>query len=49
MATLADKPALDFTRIAHPAPVPGAARDQALADPGFGTVFTAFGSVTATP
>jgi branched-chain amino acid aminotransferase len=39
MATLAE-PRLDFTRIAHPAPVPGAARDQAIADPGFGKVFT---------
>src|SRR6476469_2152421 len=40
MATLADKPALDFTHIAHPAPVPAAARNQAISDPGFGTVFT---------
>ena len=40
MATIADKPALAFSRIAHPAPVPGAARDQAIADPGFGKVFT---------
>jgi branched-chain amino acid aminotransferase len=31
---------IDFTRISHPAPVPGASRDQALADPGFGKVFT---------
>lgn len=31
---------IDFTRIAHPAPVPGETRNQALADPGFGTVFT---------
>ena len=31
---------LDFTRIPHPAPVPGASRDQAIADPGFGKVFT---------
>ena len=33
-------PALDFARITHPAPVPGATRQQALADPGFGTIFT---------
>lgn len=31
---------MDFTRLPHPAPVPGAARDEAIADPGFGTVFT---------
>lgn len=37
---MADAPALDFTRIPHPAPVPGATRDQAIADPGFGKVFT---------
>ncbi|RJY08070.1 branched-chain amino acid aminotransferase [Aurantiacibacter aquimixticola] len=30
----------EFTRLPHPAPVPGATRDQAIADPGFGTVFT---------
>ena len=36
----ADAPTLDLTRIAHPAPVPGAARDQAIADPGFGKLFT---------
>ncbi|MGX7895770.1 branched-chain amino acid aminotransferase [Tsuneonella sp. HG222] len=34
------KPPIDFDRIAHPAPVPGATRDQAIADPGFGKVFT---------
>ena len=37
---LADAPALDFTRIPHPAPVPGDSRAQAIADPGFGKVFT---------
>ena len=37
---MADAPALDFSRIPHPAPVPGATRDQAIADPGFGRVFT---------
>ena len=37
---MADAPALDFTRIPHLAPVPGASRDQAIADPGFGKVFT---------
>ncbi len=31
---------ISFYRIPHPAPVPGATRDQALADPGFGTVFS---------
>jgi branched-chain amino acid aminotransferase len=36
----ADAPALDFARIPHPAPVPGASRDQAIADPGFGKAFT---------
>ena len=35
-----DAPAIDITRIPHPAPVPGAARDQAIADPGFGKLFT---------
>src|SRR5688572_17934964 len=39
MATLAD-PRIDFTRLPHPAPTPGATRDQAIADPGFGKVFT---------
>src|SRR3990170_5961837 len=33
-------PALDFSRIPPPAPVPGASREQAIADPGFGKVFT---------
>lgn len=37
---MVDAPALDFTRIPHPAPVPGASRQQAIADPGFGTLFT---------
>ncbi|AKQ41815.1 branched chain amino acid aminotransferase apoenzyme [Aurantiacibacter atlanticus] len=31
---------MEFTRLPHSAPVPGATRDQAIADPGFGTVFT---------
>ena len=31
---------MQFERLPHPAPVPGATRDQAIADPGFGTVFT---------
>ena len=31
---------MDFERIPHPAPVPGETRQQAIADPGFGTVFT---------
>ena len=38
MATAA--PALSFTRIAHPAPVPDEARAAVLADPGFGKHFT---------
>jgi branched-chain amino acid aminotransferase len=29
-----------FERVAHPAPVPGETRAQAIADPGFGKVFT---------
>ncbi|MBC7158658.1 MAG: branched-chain amino acid aminotransferase [Porphyrobacter sp.] len=33
-------PALDIARLPHPAPVPGATRAQAIADPGFGKVFT---------
>ena len=37
---MADAPALEIARIPHPAPVPGASRDQAIADPGFGKVFT---------
>src|SRR6187551_2853312 len=39
MATLAD-PRIDFARVLHPAPVPAAERAQAIADPGFGKVFT---------
>ncbi|RKF21856.1 branched-chain amino acid aminotransferase [Altericroceibacterium spongiae] len=39
MATAADSK-LTFTRLPHPAPVPEDAREQALADPGFGTVFS---------
>lgn len=31
---------LEFTRTAHPAPVPGETRAEAIADPKFGTVFT---------
>jgi len=37
---MADAPALDFTRLPHSAPVPCASRDQAIADPGFGKLFT---------
>ncbi len=37
---MADAPALHFSSISHPAPVPGATREQAIADPGFGKVFT---------
>ena len=43
MATLAEAPemtTLPFTRIPHPAPVATAARDAALADPGFGKLFS---------
>lgn len=32
--------ALSFTRTAHPAPIPGEIRAEAIADPKFGTVFT---------
>jgi branched-chain amino acid aminotransferase len=39
MATLAE-PRTEFTRLPHPAPVPAATRDAALADPGFGKVFS---------
>jgi len=39
MATLAES-SLTFTRLPHPAPVPVATREQLLADPGFGKVFT---------
>ena len=34
------QPPINFQRLPHPAPVPGEARQQALADPGFGRVFT---------
>jgi branched-chain amino acid aminotransferase len=37
---MADAPALPFSRIPHPAPIPDAARAEAIADPGFGKVFT---------
>ncbi|MFB0610978.1 branched-chain amino acid aminotransferase [Aurantiacibacter poecillastricola] len=37
---MAKAPAIQFKHIPHPAPVPGATREQAIADPGFGTVFT---------
>lgn len=37
---MADAPAFEFTRTPHPAPVPGATREEAIADPGFGKVFT---------
>ena len=39
MADNADHP-IDFTRIPNAAPVPGESRAQAIADPGFGKVFT---------
>ena len=31
---------MEFQQLPHPAPVPGATREQAIADPGFGKVFT---------
>jgi len=40
MATLADAPALDITRLPHPAPTLAEVRETAIADPGFGRVFT---------
>lgn len=41
MADLCSNPsALTFTHLAHPAPVPGETRAEAIADPKFGTVFT---------
>jgi branched-chain amino acid aminotransferase len=40
MAMTTHAPTLDFARLPHPAPVPGATREQAIADPGFGKVFT---------
>ena len=39
MADSADHP-IDFTRIPHPAPASPEARERAIADPGFGKVFT---------
>ena len=39
MADSADHP-IEFTRLAHPSPVPTEVRAQAIADPGFGKVFT---------
>jgi len=39
MADSADHP-IDIAHIPHPAPVPGETRAQAIADPGFGKVFT---------
>jgi branched-chain amino acid aminotransferase len=33
-------PPIDIARLPHPAPVPGATRSQAIADPGFGKLFT---------
>src|SRR6188472_92481 len=39
MADSADHP-IDFTRLPLAAPVPGATRAEAIADPGFGKVFT---------
>ncbi len=39
MATLAE-PKIEFARIPHPAPVPGDTRREALADPGFGKLFS---------
>ena len=33
-------PLMDFAQLPHPAPVPGETRAQAIADPGFGSVFT---------
>src|SRR6188472_2468419 len=37
---MADAPAFDFARIPHPGPVPGETRAEAIADPGFGKIFT---------
>jgi branched-chain amino acid aminotransferase len=39
MADSADHP-IEFTRLPHPSPVPAEARARAIADPGFGKVFT---------
>ncbi len=40
MATGTADTALSFTRLPHPAPVPGATRAEVLADPGFGKAFS---------
>lgn len=37
---MAETPTIEFEHLPHPAPVPGATRDQAIANPGFGTLFT---------
>lgn len=37
---MADNPGITFERLPHPAPTDPAQRDQALANPGFGTVFS---------
>ena len=37
---MADAPALEFQQVPHPSPVAADARAQAIADPGFGKVFT---------
>ena len=37
---MADARPFDITRLPHPSPAPAASREQAIADPGFGTVFT---------
>ena len=37
---MADQPGISFSRIAHPAPADPAARAAALANPGFGTLFS---------
>ncbi|MGD9471987.1 MAG: branched-chain amino acid aminotransferase [Novosphingobium sp.] len=37
---MADQPGISFSRIAHPAPADPAARAEALANPGFGTLFS---------
>lgn len=37
---MADAPRLEFATLAHPAPVPGETRREALANPGFGTLFS---------
>ncbi len=40
MATLADAAIMNFAELPHPAPVSDADREAAIADPGFGTIFT---------